>query len=94
MNIQIMIRGRQFTVRTPEDGTAILAAAKELDERLTEQVDRARSFDEHSVVVIIALNLVSELHLLRKEYQEQLSELLNEVEELEKIVGTLLTDKK
>ena len=93
MNVQITIRGRQFTVRTPEDGSAIRAAAEELDQRLTEQVERARTFDEHSVVVITALNLVSELQLLRKEYQEQLLELHAEVEELEKMVGNLLKEK-
>ena len=93
MNVQITIRGRQFTVRTPEDGSAIRAAAEELDQRLTEQVERARTFDEHSVVVITALNLVSELQQLRKDHHEQLAELYSEVEELEKMIGKLSKEK-
>ena len=90
MNIQIMIRGRQFNVRTPSDGEAIVAAAKELDLRLEEQHERARTFDEHSLVVITALNLIAELQLLRREKNEQLEELLSEVKELESIVSKLL----
>lgn len=93
MNIQITIRGRQFNVRTPSDGEAIIAAAKELDQRLGEQHERARTFDEHSLVVITALNLIAELQLLQKERDDQLAEIQTEVEELEEIISNLLANK-
>jgi cell division protein ZapA (FtsZ GTPase activity inhibitor) len=90
MNIQIVIRGRQFHVRTPDDGRAIKEAAADLDRRLEEQADRSRSFDEHSVVVITALNLISEMQMMRQEYDEQLNEIQGEVAALEDLVGSLL----
>ena len=80
MNVQIVIRGRQFNVRTVDNGDGIRRMAQELDRRLTEQAERSRSFDEHSVVVITALNLIGEIELLKKRYGEQLGELNRELQ--------------
>ena len=93
MNVQIVIRGRQFHVRTPDDGKAIQEAAADLDRRLEEQADRSRSFDEHSVVVITALNLISEMQMMRQEYDEQLRDIQSEVSGLEELVASLLQDE-
>lgn len=93
MNIQIVIRGRQFHVRTPEDGSAIKEAAADLDKRLTEQADRSRSFDEHSVVVITALNLISEMQMMRNEFDDQLREIQQEVLSLKKLVASVLQEE-
>ena len=92
MNIQIVIRGRQFTFRTPEDGNAIRRAAAHLDLRLLEQAERSRSFDEHSVVVITALNLISEMQMMQQEYDEQLNELKAEIVALQRLVSELLNE--
>lgn len=94
MNVQIVIRGRQFTFRTPEDGNAIRRAAADLDRRLAEQAERSRSFDEHSVVVITALNLISEMQMMQQEYDEQLTELRSEVVALQHLVAELLNEGK
>ena len=93
MNIQIVIRGRQFTVRTPEDGSSIRRAAEDLDRRLEEQSERSRSFDEHSVVVITALNLISEMQMMQREYDEQLKELQGEIVALNELVSSLLREE-
>lgn len=92
MNVQIVIRGRQFNVRTPEDGTAIKEAAEDLDQRLSEQAERSRSFDEHSVVVITALNLISEMQMMRTEFDEQLHDLQAEVLALKDIVASMIQE--
>jgi cell division protein ZapA (FtsZ GTPase activity inhibitor) len=94
MNIQIVIRGRQFHVRTPEDGSAIQKAAADLDQRLSEQAERSRSFDEHSVVVITALNLISEMQMMRQEFDDQLRDLQMEVRGLKELVGTLINEEE
>ena len=74
MNVQIVIRGRQFNVKTM-DGASIKRRAKELDRRLNEQFERSRSFDEHSILMITALNILNELNLMKQQYAEQLQEL-------------------
>ena len=79
MNVQIMIRGRQFNVRTDDDGSKIRAMAKELDVKLTEQATRARTFDEHSVAIITALNILSESFLMREQLSERVEELEREL---------------
>ena len=86
MNVQISIRGRQFNVRTTDDGASIRRMAEELDNRLSEQAGRARSYDEHSVAVITALNLMSELHL----YRQQLAEKIESIErDMEAVISSL-----
>jgi cell division protein ZapA (FtsZ GTPase activity inhibitor) len=94
MNVQIVIRGRQFHVRTPDDGKAITEAAADLDQRLEEQADRSRSFDDHSVIVITALNLISEMQMMRQEHDEQLREIQSEVSALEDLVASLLKEEE
>jgi len=90
MNVPIVIRGRQFTVRTLDDGEAIKAAAKELDRRLTEQAQRSRAFDEHSVVVITALNLIAEIQMMRQEHDEHLEIIEKEIFDLQAMLELLL----
>ena len=94
MNVHITIRGRQFNVRTNDDGETIRRMAVELDRRLNEQAERARSFDEHSVSVITALNLMSELYLVRSQLSEQIEELERDLESVMAMLESLLPDKK
>ena len=94
MSVQIVIRGRQFNVKTVDDGVLIKKMAKELDRRLTEQCDRSRSFDEHSILMITALNILSELHLMKQQYSEQLDELNKDLETTVALIDALLPVKK
>ena len=57
MNVQIVIRGRQFNVKTL-DGESIQRRAKELNRRLAEQNERSSSFDEHSILMITAAFII------------------------------------
>lgn len=75
MNVQITIRGRQYTVRSDEDGGDIRDVAAELDARLSEVASRTRSFDEYTVALLTALNLASEVHRLRRQVAGRLDDL-------------------
>ena len=92
-SVQIIIRGRQFNVKTT-DGESIQRRAKELDRRLTEQYERSRSFDEHSILMITALNVLNELHLMKQQYGEQLQDLDKELESTIALIDALLPQKK
>jgi len=65
MQVQITIRGRQYTVRGDDTGEDIQVLAADLDRRMTEVASRARSFDEYTVAMLTALNLLSENQRLR-----------------------------
>ncbi|MEC7985340.1 MAG: cell division protein ZapA [Myxococcota bacterium] len=92
-SVQIIIRGRQFNVRTT-DGDSIQRRAKELDRRLTEQYERSRSFDEHSILMITALNILNELNLLKQQHSEQLQELDKDLESTIALIDALLPSNK
>ncbi len=94
MNVQITIRGRQFNVRTNDDGSQLQRMAVALDRRLEEQAGRARTFDEHSVTVITALNLMSELHLLREQLAERLDDLERDLESIMAMMESLLPEEE
>ena len=93
MSVQIVIRGRQFNVKTM-DGDSIKSRAKELNRRLSEQNERSNSFDEHSVLMITALNILNELHLVKQQYAEQLQDLDKELESTIALIDALLPTKK
>ena len=94
MNVHITIRGRQFNVRTNDDVATIQNMAAALDRRLNEQAERARSFDEHSVAVITALNLMSELFLVREKLSEQIEDLERDLESVMAMLESLLPEQK
>ena len=73
--VQINIQGRSFTIRTSDDGQKLRQIASELDERLDSQSSRARHFDDYSVAIITALNIMSELEELRQKQVEQLNDI-------------------
>ena len=93
MNVQISIRGRKFNVRTNDDEEVIRRMAEELDRRLDEQSSRARSFDEHSVAVITALNLMSELHLMRTQLAAQVEDIERDLESVMAMLESFLPKK-
>ncbi len=75
MQVRITIRGRQYTVRGDDAGEDIQVIAQELDRRLAEVAGRTRSFDEYTVAVLTALNLISENRRLRQSVVRRLDEL-------------------
>ncbi len=91
-SVQIVIRGRQFKVKTT-DGESIQRRARELDQRLTEQYERSRSFDEHSILMITALNILNELQLMKQQFSEQLQDLDKELESTIALIDALLPAK-
>ena len=73
--VQINIQGRSFTIRTSDDGEQLRRIASELNERLNSQSSRARHFDDYSVAIITALNIMSELDELRQKQVTQLADI-------------------
>ena len=72
--VQINIQGRSFTIRMNDDGQKLRQIASELDDRLNAQTSRSRHFDDYSVAIITALNIMSELDELRQKHAQQLDE--------------------
>ena len=75
MQVRITIRGRQYTVRGDDSTEDIEAVAADLDARLSEVASRTRAFDEYTVALLTALNLASELHSMRRQFAERLTDL-------------------
>ncbi|RME21976.1 MAG: cell division protein ZapA [Deltaproteobacteria bacterium] len=79
MQVQITIRGRRYTVRGDDSGEDIQELAAELDRRMEEVARRTRSFDEYTVAMLTALNLLSEMARLRLATASRLDELDRDV---------------
>ena len=70
MNVQITIRGRQYTVRSDEPEEDIEAVAHFVDEKMAEL--GRRSFDEYTVALLTAMNIASEYFRFRRIVAERL----------------------
>lgn len=75
MQVQITIRGRQYTVRGDDSGEDIQVLAAELDRRMTEVASRTRSYDEYTVAMLTALNLLSEVQRVKHSVARRLDDL-------------------
>ena len=92
MQVQITIRGRQYTVRGDEPGEDIRAIADDLDRRLGEVAGRVRTYDEYTVALLTALNLASELHRLKNQVAERLDELDRDVASVAAMIEAALPE--
>jgi len=93
VQVQITIRGRQYTVRGDESNEDIQRLATELDSRMSEVASRTRSFDEYTVAMLTALNLASELHRLRQQVALRLGELEREAASITAVLESVLPEK-
>lgn len=75
MQVQITIRGRQYTVRGDDGGEDIQVLAAELDRRMSEVASRTRSFDEYTVAMLTALNLLSEIQRVKQSVARRLDDI-------------------
>ncbi len=90
MQVQITIRGRQYTVRGDDNEEEVATVARELDARLAEVASRTRSFDEYTIALLTALNLASELRQLRTQVKNRLSEVDREAASLAAMLDSLM----
>ncbi len=90
MNVQITIRGRQYTVRSDESGQDIREVAADVDARLSEVAGRTRTPDEYTIALLTAMNLASENRQLRARLAERLDELDREVASISALVESVL----
>jgi cell division protein ZapA (FtsZ GTPase activity inhibitor) len=92
MQVQITIRGRQYTVRGDDVGDDLGAIAADLDRRLADVAARTRSFDAYTVALLTALNLASELHRTRSQVAHRVGELDREVASIVAMVEAALPE--
>ncbi len=90
MNVQITIRGRQYTVRSDENGQDIREVAADVDARLAEVAGRTRTPDEYTIALLTAMNLASENRQLRAQLVQRLDELDREVASISAFVESAL----
>ena len=90
MQVQITIRGRQYTVRSDEGGQDIRDVAAMLDARLAEVAGRTRTPDEYTIALLTALNLASENQQLRAQLAAHLDELDRDLASLSAVVESAL----
>ena len=79
MKVQITIRGRQYTVRSDEDGVDLAALAAYVDDRMSEVASRSPSLDDYTVAMLAALNIASEFERHRRRLDERLAALDREL---------------
>ena len=70
MNVQITIRGHQYTVRSDEPEENIEEVARFVDDKMAEL--GRRSFDEYTVALLTAMNIASEYFRFRRIVAERL----------------------
>jgi cell division protein ZapA (FtsZ GTPase activity inhibitor) len=88
MNVQITIRGRQYTVRSDEPEEDIEAVARFVDEKMSE-ISR-RSFDEYTVALLTALNIASEYYRFRRIIADRLDGLDREAAAISAVLDAAL----
>lgn len=88
--MQITIRGRQYTVRSDENGQDIRDVAADVDARLADVAGRTRTPDEYTIALLTALNLASENRQLRAQLAQRLDELDREVASIAAVVESAL----
>ena len=90
MNVQITIRGRQYTVRSDENGDDIRDVAAEVDARLADVAGRTRTPDEYTIALFTALNLASELRRVRSQLAQRLDGLDREAASIAALIEAAL----
>lgn len=88
MNVQITIRGRQYTVRSDEPEEDIEAVASFVDGKMQEL--SRRSFDEYTVALLTAMNIASEYFRFRRLVAERLDGLDREAAAISAVLDAAL----
>ena len=92
MATRITIRGRQYTVRSDDDGEDLQEVAKYVDAKMAEV---ARStFDEYTIAMIAALNIASEYDRFRREVAGRLDDLDREAAAVGAILEAALPEEE
>lgn len=94
MQVQITIRGRQYNVKGDEGAEDMTALAAELDRRMSEVAGRTRSFDEYTVAMLTALNVLSELERLKLSIARRLDDLDREATSISAMLEAALPEEE
>jgi len=90
MNVQITIRGRQYTVRSDEAEEDIEAVARFVDRKMGDL--SRRSFDEYTVAMLASLNIASEYFRFRRVVSDRLDALDREAAAISAVLDAALPD--
>ncbi len=90
MKTSLRIRGRTYTVRSNEDDVDLGAVAADVDARMTALASAARVLDEHTVAILTALNLASDLQRWRNKVDRDLAELERELASVSVVLAAAL----
>jgi len=74
VQVKITIRGRQYTVRSEENGEDVQRLAQDINRRMEEVAAHTHSFDEYTIALLTALNLASELQQLRRQVARRIDD--------------------
>lgn len=90
MKTTLRIRGRAYTVRSDEEDVDLHAVAAEVDARMERVAASARVLDEHTVAVLAALNLASDLVRWQRRVDRELHDVDKELASLSVLLGAAL----
>lgn len=90
MKTTIRIRGRAYTVRSDEGDVDLQAVAAEVDARMAEVAASARVLDEHTVAILAALNLASDLKRWQHRVERELADVERELASMALVLGAAL----
>ena len=88
--ITISILGKEYKVAcTPEEQDVLMSSARKLDKQMREIQDAGKINGGERIAVMVALNILTELHAIQKkqetpeqEFSEKLSHLRHKVEKV------------
>ncbi len=90
--MQIMIRGRQYTVRSDEPEEDIELVARMVDRKMSELA--RPSFDEYTIALLTAMNIASEFHRFRQTIAGRLQELDREAAAISAVIDAALPESE
>ena len=92
--IEVIISGREYTLRTEDDPSYVRDLARMVDERLENLASASKTVDSGRLAVLAALNLADEYCRLKKEYTSRIQELEQEQARLLGLVDAALSEEE
>ena len=90
MKKRIEIHGHAYTVRSDDDSISIEAVAAEVDERMSALARKAPHLDDHTVAVLVALNLASDLAKVEARVRQELAAVTTDLDTAEALLEQAL----
>ncbi len=92
--VEVVIRGREYTLRAENDPDYVRDLARMVDERLANLELSSKTVDSGRLAVLAALNLADEYCRLKKEYTSRIQEMEQEQQRLLDLVDAAMSDEE